>query len=105
MTRWIGPDETLTVGQVGFLVEFSNAIRRSERYELRDRPPYTNQSHEPTLVGWCGSYNDLSTTGHGMARVVRLARNGRALVEELAGADLTAALEELGYPELDPSTD
>jgi hypothetical protein len=53
-------------------------------------------------MGWCGSYNDLSTSGCGMARVVRVARNGRALVETLAGYDLAAALDELGYPELYP---
>ena len=35
-----------------------------------------------------------------MARVERLARNGRALVRKLDGDELAAALEELGYPEL-----
>jgi hypothetical protein len=101
-TLWIGPDETLTAGQIGFLVEKSHTLNGWTRYELRDTPPYTNQSRQPMLHGWCGSYNDLSTSGHGMARVVRLAKNGRALVQELEGNELVEALEEFGYPELAP---
>lgn len=101
-TKWIGPDETMSVGDVGFLINFCNPIRGSDRYELRDIPAYTNQSHQPRLHGWCGSYNDLSTNACGMARVERVAKNGRALVRELEGDELAAALDELGYPELMP---
>ena len=97
---WIGPDETLHVGDTGFLVEQCNVMHDSSRYELRDTPAYTNRSHEPLLHGWCGTYNDLATYGRGMVRVIRLARNGRALVQEIGGEELEAALEELGYPEL-----
>jgi len=32
--------------------------------------------------------------------VERVAKNGRAYVRELEGAELVAALDELGYPEL-----
>lgn len=99
-TLWIGPDDTLALGQVGFLIQKSHATKGWERYEVRDTPAYTNQSNEPRLRGWCGSYNDLSTYGCGMVKVIRMARNGRALVEQLAGDELNAALEELGYPEL-----
>jgi hypothetical protein len=38
--------------------------------------------------------------GHGIHRVVRVAKNGRALVERLQGEALEAALDELGYPDL-----
>jgi hypothetical protein len=99
-TRWIGPDDTLSVGDVGFLINFSNVIRGSERYEVRDTPAYTNVSNEPRLHGWCGTYNDLSTHACGMVRVERIAKNGRAFVRELEGEDLATALDELGYPEL-----
>ena len=75
-------------------------MRSSTRYELRSTPAHTNQSHEPRLHGWCGTYNDLSTSARGMVRVERMAKNGRAYVRELEGDELAAALEELGYPEL-----
>jgi hypothetical protein len=60
-----------------------------------------NVSREPKLYGWCGSYNNLSTTGCGMYKVKRVAKNQRCYIEQLEGDELTAALEELGYPELD----
>jgi hypothetical protein len=97
---WIGPDDRLQVGQTGFLVERSNPVQGWRRRSLDSLPPTTNRSHQPRLTGWCGSYNDTSTCGCGMARVVRLAGNGRALVEVLAGDDLRQALEQAGYPEL-----
>lgn len=99
-SQWIGPDETLAVGQVGFLIEKRQTMKGWTRFELRDTPAHTNQSNEPKLHGWCGTYNDLSTHGRGMVRVERLARNGRAFVRALEGEELAAALEELGYPEL-----
>lgn len=97
---WIGPDENLSVGDVGFLIERSHERERWTRYEIRHTPPYTNRSHEPKLFGWCGSYNGLSTSGVGLVRVMRVARNGRAFVEQLEGDDLATALDELGYPDL-----
>ena len=98
--QWIGPDENLSVGDVGFLIDFTNHAKGFTRYELRNIPAHTNQSCQPRLVGWCGTYNDLITYADGMAKVVRVAKNGRCLVERLEGDDLTAALEDLGYPEL-----
>lgn len=100
--KWIGPDEHLTVGQVGFLVQHSNAMKGWERDEVSDLPAQTNQSHEARLYGWCGSYNDTSTYACGMVKVARVARNGRAFVVPLEGAELAQALETLGYPELAP---
>lgn len=104
-TMWIGPDELLKVGDFGFLVKNEHYTKGWERYELRDTPPYTNQSIAPKLYGWCGSYNDVSTSGKGMWKVERMAKNGRAFIRRLEGDDLEAALDELGYPELMPQTD
>lgn len=99
-TLWIGPDETLRVGDVGFMVRHANAMKGWVRIEIRDTPAHTNQSHQPRLSGWCGTTNDVATYADGMARVERVAKNGRALVRRLESDDLAAALEELGYPEL-----
>jgi hypothetical protein len=88
-------------GTVGYLVQRSNSNRRSVTVTLQDRPAYTNQSREPRLTGWCGETNNVSVTGLGMARVSRVAKNGRMLVTMLHGAELSAALESTGFPELD----
>ena len=98
--KYIGPDD-YAVGQVGFLIEHSNA-HGGETWRLADLPAHTNQSHEPRLSGWCGSYNDTSTYGRGLWRVVKILPNGRVKIEEVVGEDLVSALEELGYPELVP---
>lgn len=99
-TMWIGPDEQLSVGDKGFLINTSNPFKGTDNYFLRDTPAYTNQSHEPKLRGWCGSWNDTSTNGCGMWEVVRVAKNGRAFIRELEGWQLKESLEEFGYPEL-----
>ncbi len=99
--RWIGTEaDSFTVGQTGFLVEISHTTKGWTRYDLRDHPAKTNESFKPTLHGWCGTYNDVATHGRGMARVERVAKNGRALVRELTGDELAAALDEFGYPDL-----
>lgn len=97
---WIDADPGVTVGVVGFLIQIQNTRTGGEYYRLSDRPAHTNQSNEPRLYGWCGSWNDVSTDARGMARVERVARNGRALVRALKGKELAAALCTLGYPEL-----
>jgi hypothetical protein len=98
---WIDGYE-LSVGDIGFLVEVCPE-QRADYCVLQDRPAYTNQSHEPRLYGWCGTTNNVARFGQGVARVIRCAKNGRACVQALEGAELTAALEELGFPELDPA--
>jgi len=98
-THWIGPDETLKVGDFGFLIVKDDNFG-GERWSLSDTPAHTNMSHEPRLNGWCGTYNDIATFARGMAKVVKIARNGRAQVVRLGGVELVEALEELGYPEL-----
>ena len=99
-SMWIGPDETLTVGQVGFLIENWNEANGGGKFYMRDIPAHTNQSHQPRLHGWCGSWNNVATHGRGLVRVERVAKNGRAFVRELEGDELKAGLEDLGYPEL-----
>lgn len=104
MAQWIdeSAEDGYQIGQVGFLTRTSPQ-GKADIWRLCDRPLRTNQSHEPRLTGWCGETNNVNRNAEGMARVVRIARNGRALVMPLEGAELTAALEELGYPELDPA--
>jgi hypothetical protein len=102
---WIDGDcySNQSVGDVGYLVERTNHNRRSTTMRLQDRPPYTNQSYQPRLTGWCGETDNISVTGHGMARVVRVATNGRLMITRIHGAELSAALEQTGFPELDPN--
>lgn len=101
MAIWIDGYE-LSVGEVGFLIECVPE-GRATRYHLNDRPPYTNLSHEPRLHGWCGTTDNVARYGHGMARVTRVARNGRALVVPLHGQELVRALEDAGFPGLAPT--
>ena len=101
--RWIGPDYALLLGAEGFLVECSDLTRSGcpTTCRLHDTPSRANQSREPRLYGWCGTTNNVSVTALGVWRVERMARNDRLYVRQLTGADLTAALEDLGYPDLD----
>lgn len=99
-TMWIGPDDCLAVGDAGFLVERSHALQGWRRYSLDSLPAHTNQSRQPRLYGWCGTTNDISVQAHGMAQVVRIAANGRVLVQVLEADELGAMLQAVGYPEL-----
>jgi hypothetical protein len=93
---WIGDGyDQYTVGQVGFLVLVSPE-QRVDRYNLREHPAHTNQSHHPQLHGWCGTTDNVAIHACGLARVVRVASNGRAMVTQIKGAEQTAALEALG---------
>ena len=99
-TMWIGPDDGVSVGDTGFLIETSNPITGMDNYRLSDLPAHTNQSNQPRLTGWCGTYNDVSTDAVGVWRVESAAKNGRLKIQRLEGDDLHAALDELGYPDL-----
>ncbi len=101
--QWID-GETLSVGDIGFLVETTSYKNGSvTRFGLYDRPCHTNQSHEPQLVGWCGETNNVSRTAVGLAKVVKVAKNGRAQVVPVTGAEGAAWLrDEAGYPDLVP---
>lgn len=98
--KWIDEQTEFSVGDKAFLIEFSNSNTGADNYVLRNTPAYTNVSREPRLRGWCGSYNNVSTTGGGAWQVVRIAKSGRMLLQELEGQDLSEFLEEMGYPEL-----
>lgn len=94
-----GPEK---VGDCGFLIEISNENTGGTRYKLSYTPAYTNQSNEPRLSGWCGTYNNVATYGAGVWKIIRIAKNGRTLIEEVPeGEERTAFLEEMGYPDID----
>ena len=62
-------------------------------------------SRVPRLIGWCGSYNNISTSGCGVWKVTRIAKNGRMLIQEATAEEVEAFLEEMGYPDLTTTTD
>jgi hypothetical protein len=97
---WIDDDNCeITSGRIGFLVETDRELDGGAKtYSLRAHPARGNQSGAPTLDGWCGSWNNVSTYGRGLARVARQAKNGRLCLARVPATP--ALLDELGYPEL-----
>lgn len=91
---------SVEIGAVGFLIEKSHDLTGVTYYELRSRPAHTNQSNEPRLKGWCGTYNNVATYAQGLARVTKLCKNGRVQVVNLKPVDYPWALKSLGYPDL-----
>lgn len=90
-------------GFVGFLIRVSDNSHGGEHYNISDRPAHTNRSHMPKLNGWCGETQNVSVTAEGLARVERITKNDRALVERVTDPEeVASALEELGYPDLAP---
>jgi hypothetical protein len=85
------------VGDTGFLLELTPANGAS-RIELRDSPARTARSLTDVLFGFIPGRTSVEAVG--AARVTEVARNGRGKVVTLWGDDLTAALNELGYPEI-----
>lgn len=106
MAQWIGDGGGLSVGDVGFLVGSVERGREEEgeTYSVRGSPARTKWSGEPVLVGQLGATKDVNRFARGVVRVLQVAPNGPALVEPLEGDELSAALVELGWPSLDPST-
>ena len=101
-TLWIDSD-CLSVGDVGFLIEAVDNNRGGTTHRFLDEVPlHTNMSHEPRLRGWGGETNNISRTAMGMARVSRVAKNGRVCLTmlEAGSSDEAEALETLGYPDL-----
>lgn len=85
--------------RIGFLVEVDREQDGGAKtYSLRQHPARGNQSGAPTLEGWCGSWNNVSTYGRGLARVARQAKNGRLCLARVPATP--GLLDELGYPEL-----
>ncbi len=94
-----GPEK---LGEMGFLIEISHENTGATRHKLSYTPAYTNQSNQPRLEGWCGTYNNVATHGCGVWKIIRIAKNGRTLLEEVPdGPDRQAFLEEMGYPDID----
>lgn len=105
MARWIGA-EYVTVGEIGFLVRrVGENLQQADSYMLQDSPAMTNISREPRLVGWCGETNNVSIYAEGLARVVRVTANKRALIVAVPPAEVAAALDQLGWPELNPAAE
>ena len=107
-TKWIDEDRvTLAIsGQPGFLVSIKHQGCK-EVYSLRDEPARKNQSHEPTLAGWCGETNNTNVNAEGLWKVIAVSPNGRrAKIEEVTDLEeMAAVLELMGYPELMPEGD
>lgn len=105
-----GHEDAPEVGSIHFLVSNSHLIKGWERFYLRDHPARTNMSRKIMLHGWCGCWNDLSTSGCGIAKIVRVFKNGRIKMEILTSPEGEAVrvssknfeavsrfLEEVGY--------
>ncbi len=99
-TKWIDEQEGYIVGECGFLISHSHEAEGWESYQLRSVPARTNVSRVPRLIGWCGSYNNISTSGCGVWKVTRVAKNGRMLIQEATVEEVETFLEEMGYPGL-----
>ena len=104
MTEWIDCDYAWDKGDVGYLYESHDLNTGNVRIGLREIPCHTNLSHEPRLYGWCGSWNNDSTTARGCARVVRVSNSRQRMqILRIDGDELVRFLEADGYPELIPS--
>lgn len=97
---WIDDAYDHKVGDRGFLVRVTHVTKGWRRYDLCDRPARTNQSHEYRLEGWCGTTNDVSVYAQGAGEIVKIAKNGRALVRHLDEQELDETLDDFGFPEL-----
>ena len=102
MTIWTDNKyEQWGVGDVGFVAEWDDTNSRTEGHDFERGPFRKNLSHEPILVGWCGSTNNVSTTALGVGVVTRITNSGdRMRIKMLHGDDLTEALDNLGWPDL-----
>lgn len=99
--KWVDGDGEMTVGSKGFLTCNHHELKGWSRYKLRDMPPKTNSSFEDRPYGWCGTYDNIATYGEGVWEVIRIAKNGRALLQEITDTETLAGyLDETGYPDL-----
>jgi hypothetical protein len=85
-------------GEVGFLIWWENEIGPQGGYRLEQHPVRGNLSGQPILHGWAGTNNNYRTEGRGLAKAVKVAKNGRRRLELIEATE--EILEELGYPEL-----
>jgi hypothetical protein len=98
-------ESVTTVGAVLFLVESIDTNRGTSRRSLRGTPLRTNLSHEPRLQGWCGETDNISRHAHGMVVVTKIVDGhgdgyDRACCRRASDAEMTAACEAAGYPDL-----
>jgi hypothetical protein len=102
-TEWVGPfcaSDHISIGTVHFLTFMYFHNSDEHRFDLRDKPARSIHSQKPTLVGSCGGFKNVSLEARGLVRVIRVCKNGRALVRKLEGAELATALDSLGWPQL-----
>ena len=86
---------------IGFLIERAHTRHNSSTYSLRDRPCFTNQSHEPRPLGWAGTNDDYALYGRGIWRVIKTLPNGRCLLERVTKREeIYRYLDENGWPDL-----
>lgn len=85
------------VGDIGFLLELTPQTGAS-RIELRDSPARTAGTLTDILYGFIPGRTAVEALG--VAKVVKVAGNGRGQVETLWGSDLENTLQELGYPDI-----
>jgi hypothetical protein len=85
-----------TSGDVGFLLEMTPPSG-VPRLELRDSPART-MDWTDVLYGMIEGKTNVEALG--VARVTGVSPNGRGKVVTLWGDELTAALDELGYPDI-----
>jgi hypothetical protein len=97
---WIDNDNDFRTGDIGFLIEIEPQ-GQTARTTIRRSPGAKNMSGERVLAGWLGTTNNISHTARGVGRVTAVTADGdRARVTQFRDADLEAALETLGYPNL-----
>jgi len=100
-TLWIDCQDPVIRDTYRYLIEKYDSNNNRTWHILSDAPPRTNQSNEPTVVGSCGSYNNVSTNGKGIWKVIKALNNGRVKLERVTNADKIAAyLEETGFPDI-----
>jgi len=86
------------LGDVGFLLELTpQEGRGAKRLEFRDSPART-QDWEDVLYGMIEGRTNVEALG--VARVTKVTPNGRGQVITLWGPDLDAALDTLGYTDI-----
>lgn len=89
-------------GSLAILVEHSHNLKGWLRPVLQDEPPRTNQSHQPRLFGWCGTYNDEHIQADGVWEIVKYTQTShRVYIRPVREPErVNAYLEGIGYPEL-----
>lgn len=100
-TLWIDWQDPIPVGEISYLIEKYDSNHNRTWHILSNTPPRTNQSNKPTVVGSCGSYNNVSTTGKGIWVVIKTLKTGRVQLSQITDPDeINTYLEETGFPDI-----